>query len=149
MVKHNQLGFTFIELMIVVAIISLLASIAYPAYQRHIIKAKRSEVKAEMLEVATSLQRYKIANFSFMKNGTTPVTLSDIGQPSSLPKTGDSLYTLALSNVTAGTWRLTATPTTTGIMNGNGVIVLNSQNQKCWTKGQSTCTPSATSSWDD
>lgn len=46
MYKHNriQAGFTLIELMIVIAIIGILASVALPAYQTYVKKAKFAEV---------------------------------------------------------------------------------------------------------
>jgi len=150
-VKKNK-GFTLIELMIVVAIVGILAAIAYPSYQEYVRKTKRTDAQADMMELANRLQRYKIANFTFLKvdssnaNNMIPIDLSDIGHSGTLPQSGgDTLYTLVLSNVTAGTWMLTATPT--GAQIGDGYLVLNSQGQKCWTKG-TTCSPSATTNWD-
>lgn len=140
-------GFTLIEVMIVVVIIAILAAFAMPSYQQYKIKTERTTMKTEMAEVALRLQRYKITNFIFVRNGTA-VMLGDIDVPSNFPRTGTVLYTLALSNVTANNWTLTATPKSTALMKNDGSLVLNSRGERCWTKN-AVCVPSATSNWND
>lgn len=55
--KHNrkQAGFTLIELMIVIAIIGILASVALPAYQTYTKKAKFSEVVLAVGSIRTAI----------------------------------------------------------------------------------------------
>jgi len=53
--RHLQAGFTLIELMIVVAIIGILASVALPAYQDYTIRAKLSEVILAMSTCRSSI----------------------------------------------------------------------------------------------
>ena len=49
---RKVMGFTLIELMITVAVIAVLASIAYPSYTAQVRKSKRAAAKAELVEYA-------------------------------------------------------------------------------------------------
>ncbi|MEG2268541.1 MAG: type IV pilin protein [Acinetobacter sp.] len=136
----QQQAFTLIELMIVVAIIAVLAAIAYPSYQEYIKRTHRADMQSEMMQQAQQLQSYYVINHNYtsakLDNGTTVKNY-----PASNP-----VYSITL--VPSGqTYTLTAQPKLGTVQVGNGNVILDSQGQKCWTKG-STCSPSATSNWD-
>lgn len=142
-------GFTLIEMMIVVAIIGILAAIAYPSYTDYVQRGKRLDAQSEMLQIAQKLEMYKLRNngsYSGADLGTLYGVTKNSDGSVNMPKQGTPLYTLALPAPTIS-WTLTATPIATAAQKGDGVIVLNSKGQKCWSKGAATCTPSATSTW--
>ena len=58
-------GITLIELMIVIVIVGILASIAYPAYTESVRKSKRTEGVTALLDVAQAQERFFSRNFSF------------------------------------------------------------------------------------
>lgn len=66
---HNIKGFTLIELMVVIAILSILAAIIVPSYQAYIRKSQEAKVESHILFLAQQLERYKARNFNY-KNFT-------------------------------------------------------------------------------
>ena len=56
--ESGQRGFTLIELMIVVAIVAILAAIAYPSYQDSVLKGRRAEARTALLELMQQQERY-------------------------------------------------------------------------------------------
>ncbi len=109
-------GFTLMELMITVAIIGILAGIAYPSYTDYVIRAKRGDGKAGLLKLQLAQEKYR-ANCSQYATGihATTYTCGTGGSYNLIGSTTspDGLYTLAIAEGNATTYSLTATPTFT------------------------------------
>jgi type IV pilus assembly protein PilE len=99
-------GFTLIELMIVVAIIAIIASIAIPSYQDSVRKSRRADALAELMSLAQDQAKHRVTNTSY--DSTDP---SDI-----------DYYTITVSASTA-TFTITATGRN-GQQNDTGCNVL-------------------------
>lgn len=139
-------GLTLIEVMITIAILAILAAIAYPSYTKYKIKGNRVDVQSELMRVAGRLQSYKLAN-----NTYASATLTGVGGTANYPVSGTAYYTitLAVDSDNQG-YTLTATPVSTSLQTGNGVVCLNQDGQKYWSQGATTCNDnlSSTSTWD-
>jgi type IV pilus assembly protein PilE len=97
-------GFTLIELIVAVAIIGILATIAYPAYQQQIRKSRRAEAQSFLMSVAARQQQFLLDTRAYA------ATVSGVGVP--VPSAVGAHYTLTLA-VAAGpppSYTLTATP---------------------------------------
>jgi len=68
--KTNKIGFTLIELMIVVAIIAFLAMVAIPNFLRYVSKAKRSEVYLNLGAIYTAQKAYWAEHNAYSPNLT-------------------------------------------------------------------------------
>ncbi|HEY8157368.1 MAG TPA: type IV pilin protein [Methylobacter sp.] len=108
-------GFTLIELMIVVAIIGILAGIAYPAYTDYVLRANRADGKAGLLSLQLAQEKYR-ANCIQYADGIHDTTLtcsSAVGGTHNMVSSTSSpnrKYTLAITAGTATSYTLTATP---------------------------------------
>lgn len=93
----NRQGFTLIELLIVIAIIGILAGIAYPSYQSHMIKARRSDAQAELIKAQLKQTSLHILSPSYSN------VAASIGLP-----TNHSYYTFSVVSAGATTYSMKA-----------------------------------------
>lgn len=103
-------GFTLIEIMIALAIVGILASIAVPSYFEYIRRANRAEAKAQLMEAAQYMQRfYSLHNgYDLQRDGRTRVALPDSLRKS--PRNGATRYNIAIVSSTPVAFQLSATP---------------------------------------
>jgi len=78
-------GITLIELMIVIVIVGILVAIAYPNYQAFTARAKRTEAKSALLQIATNQERHYLNaqtytdDLTLLGFASTPTVLTDSG----------------------------------------------------------------------
>ncbi len=95
----RQKGFTLLELMVVVAILGILAAIAYPNFVRYVAKSKQAEAKINLAGIYVAQRVYYteylrfggFAQIGFAQSGTTnqytyrSVSTDNTGNPSPQP----------------------------------------------------------------
>jgi type IV pilus assembly protein PilE len=102
--KHIN-GFTLVELLIVVAIVAILASIAYPSYQNHVTRTRYADAKVMLLEIMNQQRKFFTSNNTYTTSLTTDLDYADAGAGAVSTEAG--LYL-----ITAGTCGNPAEPLT-------------------------------------
>ncbi|MCL7945874.1 type IV pilin protein [Marinobacter sp. ATCH36] len=131
--SRNSAGFTLIELMIVVAIIGIIAAIAYPSYRNNVMATHRANAQADLMSLAQWMERkYVQQNYSYEDGGSAP-TLPQTRSP----QDGAKMYDLTVATPSRNEFTLTATPAGGQTDDKCGTLTLNQAGAKTATKGGS------------
>ena len=87
--KNKSQGFTLPELLVVVLIIAILATIGYPSYQRYVRKTRLESVRSELLINAQNLERY------YAQHATVK---AEAGNPSLPPLVQNQYFNISIFN---------------------------------------------------
>ena len=155
--KKNK-GFTLMEIMVSVAIMGVLLSIALPMYQDYVTQSNRVAMQTDLMRIASALERVRSVQLTYAGvNLSTGTIYGSTTYP--IGTTGTQrLYTLTLgplSPLTSVTvdgalttdWEISAVPVNR--QSKDGMMKLNSLGQSCWNKGINTScnVADATQSW--
>lgn len=150
--KNTQRGFTLIELMIALAVITVLSAVAYANYQSSVLKSHRTQAKADMLLLTLQLERYHTINRTYA--GFPDPDDDPVVQWWSPASGGMSYYSLCLVGTSVSAYQLQAIPggaaagdypdgcgeatNTTQVKDSCGILTINQAGQK---------TPTTTGCW--
>jgi len=106
MASHPQ-GFTLIELMVVVAILSVIAVIALPAYNGYITEARLGAARMNADSLRVFMEDYFLDNATYIVDGDTSYDESDLSENFGWTPDGDNdAYTYNVT-VTTNSWNIT------------------------------------------
>lgn len=127
-------GFSLVELMIAVVIVSILAVIAIPSYNNFTMRGARVSAQSELIALASLQEKIFLNSNAYSPNVTSAydgTSTGGLGKATGL--TNDGKYTISLNITTPSqSYTLTATPVTGSSQAGDGNLSISENGQRLW-----------------
>ena len=124
--KNGESGFTLIELMITVAIVGILATVAYPSYLSYVVRNNRAAAQAALMDIAQRQQQYLLDNRSYAAT-TSALNVN-------VPTNVTQVYTVSIAVTTSAsappTFTATAAPISGTKQYADGSLTINQSGAK-------------------
>ena len=131
---YHSVGFTLVELMIVVAIVGILSAVAYPSYVRNIEGSRANDAQGGLVSFANAMEKRYARQNSYMGaaagGANTGAPAANLF-PSQLPIDGNrKYYDLTITVAAVNAFTLRATPINAQV--GTGILELDSTGARRW-----------------
>ena len=127
--RRGQRGFTLLELMVVLAIVAILVSIAIPSYSVYVRKAERKAAMAALQGLAQSMERFYAQSNTYEGADKDGVPLHF---PATSPLDGPAKYNLRITAADDSSYTLQAQPIEGKGQEQDGMLQLDSTGQRAW-----------------
>jgi type IV pilus assembly protein PilE len=105
MMFFKQNGFTLVEVLIVVVVLSIIASVAFPLYDEYVNSSRRAEGQAFAMDIASRQERFYTQNGVF----TSTITAGGLNLPDNLSQ-NDAYTAAVVTENDDTTYEITVTP---------------------------------------
>ena len=124
--------------MIAVAIVGIIAAVAYPSYQQYIIDSRRVDAQQALLSFANAMERHKTETMQYTGAasgaGNSGSPAANIFPSTSPVGSGDTFYNLRIESSATRSYTLRATPAPGSSQVGDGLLEILSTGVKRWDK---------------
>lgn len=130
MTARKQDGFTLIELMVVVAIVGILAMIAYPSYEEQMLKTRRSDAEVALTQITNEEEQFFSNHNYYTASILASQPTNNLGYGTATSPKGYYSLNIWLSPTFPNRYVAIAAPLASGPQNGDGTFYLASNGVK-------------------
>jgi type IV pilus assembly protein PilE len=132
-IEINLRGFTLIELIVAMAIVAILATIAYPVYVHQLIEGRRSAAEATLMDIAQREQQYFLDQRQYAAGANSAAVSTNLNV--TIPSSVTQFYSISVTSSSGPppTFTATATPIAGTAQAGDSTLTIDQTGSKTGT----------------